>query len=419
MLKAPIQRMPLSIYTLLFSAFLMNAGLFMVIPFLTIYLTITLHYTPFQVGTILSANLLCSRLLPLLFGILGDRISHSSNIVAGIAIRGFGFLGFVYFQGFIPLLVASLLTGVGTALYSPSVKAVFAAQPGSWRTHAFMRLNQVLNFGAMVGPLLGSFLVTVGVVLPFLGGGILLLALAGLLFFLRRQYATSRSQARIRESFQQTFQHKPFISFVVIMILFYILFTQLTISLPIQALQISHQISDVATLFIVNGLAGILLMFFLGRVFQKYAPLNVVNSGILCTALGFALIPFFPTFIWLLFCVILYTLGETLVLPGSDMAIAQFSSREHSGAFYGIFSLAWACGGTIGNYLGPWLMAQNSRVLPWFTYGAIGAAACLLLLLWTTRVNQTWERAKQAAIATTEERFSGKLSKEKAEKEIG
>lgn len=381
------KRMPLPIDILLLSALLMNAGLFMIIPFLTIYLTTTLHYAPWQVGTVLSINLLCSRLLPLVTGVLGDRTRHSINIIVGIAVRGIGFLGYVSFHEFIPLVAASFLTGVGTALYMPSVKAVFAAQSDLWRARAFMRLNQALNFGAMIGPLLGSFLVTVGVVLPFLCGGVLLLCLAGTLFLFRHHYATSRTQSKATESFRRILQHKPFVSFVLTMILFYIIFTQLTVSLPIQVLHTTHQSSAVGTLFMVNGLAGVLLMFLLNKVFQKYPSIKVVSAGMLCTGLGLALIPFFPALIGLSFCVIIYTLGETLVLPGSDMVTAQFSSREHSGAFYGMFSLAWAIGGTIGNYLGPWLMSQNNGMVPWLIYGALGGVACLLLLFWTERLN--------------------------------
>lgn len=380
------ERMPISIHLLLYSTFLMNVGQFMVLPFLTIYLTTILHYTPWQVGTVLTVNLLFARILPVVSGVLGDRISHSTNAVAGVAIRGIGFIGYAAFHTFVPLVFASVLTGIGTALYTPSTKAIITTQPEVWRTRAFTRYNQSLNLGAVLGPLLGSLLIGAGIVVPFFLGGGLLLCIAGILFAFRRQYSTKRSESKALDSFIHALRHRTFIFFTLVMILFWIIFTQLTISFPIQAFRISNNNANAGTLFIVNGIAGVLLMFGLGKVFHRYQPIKIVSFGIFCTGLGFGLVPLFPSIIWLLFCVVVYTLGETLVLPSSDIEIAHLSPREHSGAFFGMSSLSWAIGGTVGNYLGPWLMGQSNTALPWMIYGGIGVVACLLMLLVGTTV---------------------------------
>lgn len=352
----------------------------MITPFLVIYLSNNLHLALWQVGTILSVNLLCSRLLPLGTGLLGDRLNHSTNVIIGIALRGGALLGYLFTSTFFPLLLIAFLTGTGMAFYAPSVRAVLATQPERWKTHAFLRLNQALNAGAVVGPLCGGVLVTLGITFPFLCSGLLLLGLAAFLFLFRRQYATTyQAPDKIMENVRATFHQKPFIFLVLTMFLFFMIFAQFSLYLPPYIFSLYKSDFIVSTLFLVNGLIGVLLIFPLGWIFRKYPSLQITRVGVLCTGLGLACIPFFSSLLWLYVCTALFTLGETLAFPGSDMLVAHFSSGENPGMFYGMFSVGWAIGGTIGNYLGSWLLSQNNQVLPWVIYGVTGLLAYLLL----------------------------------------
>ncbi|QBD81488.1 MFS transporter [Ktedonosporobacter rubrisoli] len=380
-------RLSIATRLLLTSAFLMNVGQFMILPFLAVYLTTTLHYPAWQVGTLLSANILCTRALPLAAGMIGDRLSHSTTILTGILVRSLGFLGLALFQSFPFLLGATLLMGTGGALYNPSIHSVFAAQPAEQHKRIFSTLNQVLNLGAVLGPLLGSLLLLFGPQLPFFGGSGLFFLIALTLFFFRQQYRTSATRTQLVDSFRQVLGHKHFMLFTLFMVLFWILFTQLTVAFPLEAFRISHNDFYVSAVYWVNGGTGFVLMaIVLKKVFQRYNPMYLVSIGMLCTGLGFALIQFFHTGFWLLCCVGIYTLGETLVLPGSDMVVADIStsSQENAGAFFGMFSLSWALGGAIGNYLGTALIESGDPAWSWTLYGLIGLVGCILTL-WQAR----------------------------------
>ncbi|MEH7030057.1 MFS transporter, partial [Bacillus wiedmannii] len=84
-------------------------------------------------------------------------------------------------------------------------------------------------------------------------------------------------------------------------------------------------------IFIINGVSGLLLMFFLRKLFINQDPMILVKLGVLIMGVAIGMIPLVPSIYWMLFCVFLYTLGETLTLPGAEMTVAQFSANKPAG----------------------------------------------------------------------------------------
>ncbi|MBL0389290.1 MFS transporter [Tumebacillus sp. ITR2] len=364
---------------LLLSAFLMNVGGFMIVPFLALYLTQTLHFSAWELGTVLTTNLLCSRGLPLLTGMIGDRLSHSTTLFTGILIRGIGFIGYGFVHEFAMLLVVAALVGIGGALYDPSVSSVFAKQPEGDRKRIFTYYNQALNAGAILGPLAGGLLILVDPALPFTAGGAVMIALSLVMFLFRGQYQTERTTTRMLASLRSILKQRAFLLYIGAMILFWALFTQLTVSIPIQVFRAVHDETYVSAVFMMNGIAGIVLMFFLRNLFETRAPLLLLRLGVLFMSVSFFLIPMFATLLWLILCILVYTMGETLALPASDLVVSEFGAAENTGAYFGMFEISTAVGGTIGNYLGAYLMKLDNVVLPWVCYGVIGLAMFAIL----------------------------------------
>ena len=93
--------------------------------------------------------------------------------------------------------------------------------------------------------------------------------------------------------------------------------------------------------------------------------------------ISFLLIPLFQHPYWLFICVILFTIGETLVLPNADIAIANYSNESYTATYFGFYQLSLAFGFIIGNYTGTSFTSQLKRnvyTLAYFrrTFGLIG-----------------------------------------------
>jgi predicted MFS family arabinose efflux permease len=145
--------------------------------------------------------------------------------------------------------------------------------------------------------------------------------------------------------------------------------------------QRTHQNTTGGILISVNGLSGLIFMLLLARQFQRRRPLMLLGIGLFWAGLGWLLLPLSPSLFWSAGAVVVYTLGETLALPASDLVTAKFAHAEHVGTFFGLTSLSWAIGGSIGSYLGPWLVGMDNTLLPWIVFGGLGLLASLLFVL--------------------------------------
>ncbi|NMH68982.1 MFS transporter [Bacillus sp. RO3] len=358
----------------------MNAGTFMVIPFLVVYLSKILQFNHVEVATILSANLVFGRLLPFITGLIGDRISHRVTLIIGVFLRGIGFFGFAIFDSFIGLFVTSALIGIGGAFYDPSVMTIFASQKEKERKQSLTYLNQALNAGAILGPLFAAGLLLLDPAVPFLVSGVILLAIAMVLGYFSKHIHTNKSKNTLFGSIKQIIGNRKYLFYLVIMSFYWMAFSQLSVSIPLYVFDLTKDEKMISLVFTVNGVTGLIMMFFLRNVFTKYTTMTLIQKGALISGISFLFLPLVNSFPWLLFMIFIFTVGETLILPSSDMAIADFSNDENTGGYYGLFELSFAGGTIIGNYLGTFFMGINS-VYPWFIYGGMCMVTFFLMKL--------------------------------------
>lgn len=364
----------------LFSTFFMTLGHFAVMAFLTIYLSNSLHFSAMQVGTILTALTITSRIFPLFTGILADRVGYIIMMITGTILRGIGFLSLGIFSEFYTIMLATIFIGFGTAFYEPSARAVFGSQPAHIRKDTFTYLNLFLNGGAIIGPIAGSILLHWDPLYPFLFTGLLMLFLAFLFFLLRSHFHVTVHETQLLTGIKVAVQNKPFLSFSLIMVFFYTMFTQLTVALPLHMNNISHDQNLVGLVITINAITGFLFMIAFKYLFKKYHALSLVKYGVLLMGLSFLLIPISFHPYWLLVCVILFTIGETLVLPNADIAVANFSNEQYTATYFGFFQLSLALGFTIGNYTGTFFTKYwKDMSFPWIIFGLLGVVGFSLL----------------------------------------
>ena len=363
------------------SQFLMNTANFMVMPLLAVYLDRYLMFTATQVGTILTVYLLATRLLPMLSGPAADGIGYRPMMVSGMFVRALGFAGFLVSEAFLPLIGFTLLIGIGSALYEPAVMEVFAAEPPSSRSHVFALHNFVLNLGVIVGPILGGVVALAGPSLPFLASAVAFALLGVVLFLVGRIFPRPVHRPTFLQNYQRVIGHRPFYLFMLIMMLWWIVYSQLFISFPVRAAQLGGGQEWASTLFIANGLIGLVVIFLVMRLLRHVQPAKLLIWGFLIAALGFAAVPLLPSVWWLIVCVVIYTVAETLMLPSGEVQVAAYAGEESGASFFGVYEGAWAAGGSIGNYLGSWLILQESGAAPWLIFAVIalvGASAMAL-----------------------------------------
>ncbi|NWK69103.1 MFS transporter [Bacillus paramycoides] len=365
---------------MLISSFFMAFGYFAVYAFLTIYLLNFLHFSAVQVGTVLTIMTITSRVIPLFSGLIADKIGYIFMMIAGLFLRGIGFIFLGICSDFYTISISSALIGFGTAFYEPAARAIFGSQPAHMRKSLFTYLNLSFNCGAIIGPIAGGFLLLLDPIYAFALAGFLMLLFALIFYFLKKHFQVSTENTSITLGIQAILQNKIFLSFSFIMIFFYIMFTQLTVALPLHMKSISHS-NQLATLVItINAITGVIFMILFRKIFHKYNTLSIIKYGVLLMGISFSLIPLFQHPYWIFICVILFTIGETLVLPNADIAIANYSNESYTATYFGFYQLSLAFGFIIGNYTGTWFTSNLQKTfVPWVIFGVCGLIGFLSL----------------------------------------
>jgi predicted MFS family arabinose efflux permease len=356
----------------LVTQFVLNGSTAMVVPFLAVYLSQRQHVSPAATGTVLTSYLLSVRLLPALTGGLADRLGARFLVAAGCVVRAAGLAAFPLLGAWPAMVAGAAVIGLGGALAEPALRAVLAREPERARASAFAIRNQALNGSYVLGAGLGGVLAAVDVAAPFLVSAVCLAALAALALANLPARAGPREPG-LTVHYRTAFRNRQFVLFWLAMIPWWVLYTQLNLAFPLYAFQLTGDETRVGLLFAVSGIVGVPIMWPAARLYRTWPALRGVMLGLGCLVASFALVPALPSYLWFLACVVLFTVAETLVLVGSDLHIAGFTSRLTVATYYGLYTTAWAVGGTIGNYLGPWFASTRGGVSGWLVFAAIGA----------------------------------------------
>ncbi|GAB2602798.1 MFS transporter [Kocuria himachalensis] len=155
--------------TLLGAQLVFNIGFYAVVPFLAGAMGTEYGLDAAAIGLVLGARTFSQQGMFLLGGMLADRWGARRAILTGCLVRIVGYATLAAASGFALFLLGAVLTGAGGALFSPALESRLshadrpAGTTGSGagrgsRRSVFVWLAITGEIGAVLGPVVGSFL---------------------------------------------------------------------------------------------------------------------------------------------------------------------------------------------------------------------------------------------------------------------
>lgn len=111
---------------LLGSQFVFNIGFYAVVPFLALFLRDEMLLSGGLIGLILGLRTFSQQGMFIIGGTLADRYGAKAIILTGCVVRVAGYLLLACGTTLEPIILGACLTGVGGALFSPSIEALLA-----------------------------------------------------------------------------------------------------------------------------------------------------------------------------------------------------------------------------------------------------------------------------------------------------
>jgi DHA3 family tetracycline resistance protein-like MFS transporter len=136
-------------------------------------------------------------------GVVADVFSRRLSIIIGMFIMGLGFVIEGSFPFFVPILLSQVLWGLGYTFTSGATEAWIADEVGEEQSgQAFLRAGQIGTIGSLIGIAPGIVIGLLGVNIPIVLGGVLLMALGVILIVIMPETGFKPAPRENRNTFQ-------------------------------------------------------------------------------------------------------------------------------------------------------------------------------------------------------------------------
>lgn len=395
-------RLNRSMSVLLAGILLFHAGWYMLLPFFAILFTTRRNFSPTEVGLVLAAQSFTLLIGSLAGGTLADRLGRKTTLILGLVFRATG-VGALGLAASVPSALAAVaVAGFGGGLYGPAAKAAIAMlTTDENRTQSFALRGIAANIGTSGGPLLGALLVGGSMQLLFGAAAAVHLGLGGLTWAMLKEEGKQAEQPK--GAWRELLADQPFLLFSLVTVLAWALFSQLAISVPLFAGKVLGLEASIGLLWTITSLAVILFQFAVTRfAVARLHPMMAMAAGTALMGLGLGLVGLTRTFPTLVGALLVFILGEMLILPTADSTVSLMARAGAVGSYFGIASFAWGLGEGLGSLAGGALMqfslSTGRMMVPWSVYAAAG-----LVIAGGYMALRRWPRLQRQLEQTTPE----------------
>lgn len=345
----------------------------MTLTFLAIRLQKDFGLGPAAIGMLIGAGPLLGAAASPFAGTLSDRIGRRSVLTVALLFAGLGLIGLGLAQSVAAFAVAHIASSVAAAVYEPVSRALMSdAAPEKLRLKVFSWRYLVINAGWAVGPMIG---IAIGAnsPMPFVIAGVVHFGFSAAIFlivpavFVSAAGASTASQMPGFRRLLATLRDRRLIFYLGGGTLLLAVYGQWSVTL---SQYLTTNLEDGVTIFawlVTTNAAVVVLATAPARMLiEKIGPMKAMVLGcilFLGGELGFAVA---TNATMLIGFMVLFTIGEVLVVPSEYVLVDRISNDGNRGAYFGAHSLC-----AVGNFFGPLL---GGMVL-----GAFGGQGMFLL----------------------------------------
>jgi MFS family permease len=371
------------------AATLINRLGMMGIPFLVLYLTRELGFSPARAGLALGVYGAGSIIAAPIAGRLCDRIG-GLPIIRGSLLGSAVILLVLPFARTYPVILALVLAW---ALLSeggrPATLALIAdLVPTEQRKPAFALIRLAINLGMSVGPAAGGFIAAfsfrsifiVNAVASFIAGAFLIVVPLSAGAHKRTPHDTAED-GDVPVSRSALFADRRLMIFLAATFLVSAVFFQHEGALPLFLVQDLHlSTAFYGSLFTINTVMIVLMEVPLNAATAHWPHRWGLSLGALLFAVGSGLFGFAAGPVMIVLGIVVWTFGEMMLFPQASAYVADLAPPHRTGAYMGAYAMAFSIAFAVGPWAGTAVFARFGAPILWSSVFLIGLVAAAIML---------------------------------------
>ncbi|HKC25293.1 MAG TPA: MFS transporter [Thermoanaerobaculia bacterium] len=364
----------------LFGATLVNRMGTMALPFLVLYLTRSLAFTPAGAGAVVALYGACAIASSPFGGRLADRIGPLAVLRGSLFATGTLLLAYPLARSRLAVLAMTGLWAGANELFRPaSLSAVAALVPPEKRRSAIALNRLAINLGMSVGPALGGFLASVSFPALFAVDGVTSLLAGAVLLSWRAAPRPGASADGVLVVSRGALGDRRLLFFLAAVVPVGMVFFQHEAAMAlylVSGLGFSERVYGL--LFTLNTLIIVALEVPLNAWTAAWPHARSLATGALLVGSGFGLLALARSLPAVALTVVVWTFGEMTLLPAMGAYVADLAPADRRGAYMGLYTMAFSVAFAVGPWLGTLVLARRGAVALWggcFVFGVVSAIA--------------------------------------------
>lgn len=369
----------------------------MVLPFLTLYLTVDRRYSPGTAGLALTIYGIAAIVIAPISGRLSDRLGGLRIVKLSLFLSGLLLLVFPFAQSLIAILVMTAVWAlVNEAFRPPSMAIIGDLAAPAQRKAAFALSRLAINLGMSIGPVIGGFLAMRSFRLLFYADATTAL-MAGLLLVLvpwRTGKPSGVNQPEVEPAVNGTsapvaytsvLKDRRFLYFLAAMVPVELVFFQSLAAMPLFLVgDLHYTAASFGAVLALNSVLIIVVEVPLNAAMADWPHRHALALGALLVGLGFAGLVFGGVGVgWVAATVVVWTFGEMILLPASSAYVSDIAPPSRSGAYMGLYTMGFSVAFAIGPFLGVKVMETFGPRFVWI--GSFICGCVTAMMIWYAR----------------------------------
>ncbi len=351
----------------------------MVVPFMTLYLTQTMHYTIGRAGMVMGIFGMGAVCGGFLGGKLTDKLGFYNIQLAALLCGGIMFIVLGQMTSFPAICACTFVLATLNDSFRPAnATAVAQYSNEDNRTRSFSLNRLAINLGWAVGGAIGGIIASRNYHLIFWVDGITNIGAAILLRFVLSPKRNSQTPAKkdipVLIKARSAYKDRIYLVFILLTILYGCSFFQLFSTLPVYYNQRLH----LTPFFIgiVMAFNGVLIALFeMAVVFtleSRKRNLHYIIIGTLLVGLSFVVFNLLPgEHSIALFAAVIVTAGEMLSMPFMNSFWISRTDLGNRGQYAGLYTAAWSIAMIIGPAAGAQIAQFYDFHILWYVIGGV------------------------------------------------
>jgi MFS family permease len=385
-LRRLFKEYPDAFKVLVLATFIDRLGGFILFPFYSLYITSHFGVSMVEVGILFSIFSIGNIFGGTLGGALADKYGRRAMILLGLVVSGLSniFMGLI--NDLYLFYIIATFSGLVGNFGGPARQAMIAdLLPKEQRAEGFGILRVALNLSAVIGPILGGVVATQSYMLLFIIDAVSSIITAIIVYLVIPETKPQKLDAEPEESiiktiigYKEVLKDWVFVLFLSTSAIVMLVYMQMNSTLSV-FLRDVHGFPEQSFGWVLsmNATMVVLLQFWITKKVSKYPPMKMMAFGAMFLMVGFGMYGFVSEPYMFFVAMAIITIGEMIVFPVGQVAVASFAPEDKRGRYMAVFMLQWAIPSLFGVLVAGLVMEFIGAEWVWYFAGILSVVSII------------------------------------------